>query len=366
MKSSLQLTQKLKHALSPELQQAIELLALPSIELKLHIQSVLDKNPILELEEQEGKADDDWEKSPHDCPPYLGLATHLSSDLPDTRAYTLKAYLSWQLALNHWTERDTLIGAHIIDAMSDEGYLQSDLTEIQASLKPKANISINDILATLARIQEFDRTLPCEYHPNHHDIHIPDVIVRKQNGLYHVSLNMDFIPNVKIVSHYATDLQKTVSARDKEFILRHLQEARWFVKALKIRHENLLKTAQCIVQHQESFLEQGVKAMMPLHYRSIAKAAGLHESTISRLVCNKLILTPQGLFELKYFFGNGTQALQAVIKQLFTEEERLHPLSDIEMTQLLLTRGFKATRRTVAKYREAMAIPSSYHRRGGF
>ena len=365
MKSSVQLAQKLKQTLSFELKQAIELLMLPSIELKLHIQSVLEKNPLLELDEEEAEES----RIPHlptaDNSDYTSSHTpDFTLDLPDTRPYTVKAYLNWQLTLSHWTERDTLMGAHIIDSMNDEGYLQSDLNEIQTYIKPYTKSSISEILAIMVRIQEFDRTPPYEQYPNAHEIQIPDLMVWKQNGVYDVSLNMDFIPSVKIASQYTTGLKRVVSSRDKEFILRHLQEARWFVKALHIRNHNLLKAARCIVQHQEAFLTQGAKAMMPLHYNTIAKATELHESTISRLVCNKLILTPQGLLELKYFFGNGTQAIQAVIKQLFAEEHHLHPLSDEEMTQLLLTRGFKATRRTVAKYREAMAIPSSYHRRG--
>jgi RNA polymerase sigma-54 factor len=194
-------------------------------------------------------------------------------------------------------------------------------------------------------------------------MHIPDLMVGKQNGLYVVTLNMEFIPQLKMVSRYSANIKAAGTARDKQFMVNALKEARWFLKALEIRNQHLLQTAEAIVCHQHPFLEWGTKAIVPLHYHHIASDTGLHESTISRLVCNKLILTPQGLFELKSFFGNGTQPLQAMIKQLVAEEPPGDPLSDKQMTQLLLNRGFTTTRRTVAKYREAMDIPSSYHRK---
>jgi len=359
MKTSLQLKQGLTQSLSSEVQQAIELLALPSIELKLHIQSILDKNPLLELDEPSS--------TEMACDSPLWQIGSPTPDIPDTSPYTVKAYLFWQLELSRWSERDRVIGAYLIDDMNDEGYLESTITDIYSSIPSQYKHSVSEVEAILARIQQFDRMPSTEYeHRTHqHEMHIPDLIVCKQNGIYVVSLNMDFIPQLKIVPLYTASVKASGSAHDKQFMVDALKEARWFLKALRVRHEHLLQTAQAIMHNQYPFLNEGVKAMTPLHYHHIATDTGLHESTICRLVCNKLILTPQGLFELKYFFGNGTQPIQAMIKQLLAEEPRLSPLSDKEMTQLLLSRGFQTTRRTVAKYREAMAIPSSYHRKRG-
>lgn len=355
MKSSLQLKQGLSHTLHFELQQAIELLSLPSIELRLHVQSIVESNPMLELEENQ---QDNFIHVEY-------LSTHNTAlDIEDIKPYTIKAYLFWQLALCRWPEGEIIIGAYVIEAMNDEGELELPLTEIQASLPAQHKSSLSNIINILRRIQEFDKTLPTHYQTPEQTIAIPDLMVQKENGAFEVMLNMDFMPHLKLVSDYSTPISHSRTKQDKQFIHHALKEARWLLKALQTRHHHLLSMARHIMQHQFAFLERGVPALNPLHYHELATQMGVHESTISRLVSHKLILTPQGLFELKYFFGNGTQPMQAMMKKLFTEEYRLNPLSDSQMTQLLLKSGFKATRRTVAKYRRAMAIPSSYQRRG--
>jgi RNA polymerase sigma-54 factor len=152
-----------------------------------------------------------------------------------------------------------------------------------------------------------------------------------------------------------------------------LQEARWFLKSLQSRHETLLKVATCIVEHQRDFLEQGAEAMKALVLRSVADEVGLHESTVSRVTSQKYMLTPRGLFELKYFFSShvGTNsggecsstAIRAMIKKLVSQENPRKPLSDNKIADLLQEQGIEVARRTIAKYRESLNIASSSDRK---
>ena len=152
-----------------------------------------------------------------------------------------------------------------------------------------------------------------------------------------------------------------------------MQEARWFLKSLQSRHETLLKVATCIVEHQRAFLEQGPEAMKALVLRDIAEEVELHESTVSRVTSQKYMLTPRGLFELKYFFSShvGTSsggecsstAIRAMIKKLVSQEDPRKPLSDNKIADLLQEQGIEVARRTIAKYRESLNIPSSSDRK---
>jgi len=151
-----------------------------------------------------------------------------------------------------------------------------------------------------------------------------------------------------------------------------LQEARWLIKSLKTRAETMLKVAGAIVRAQEAFLEFGAEAMRPLVLKDVADEIGMHESTISRVTTRKFLHTPRGTFEFKYFFSSGVTtvdggaasatAIQAMIRRLIDEEKNVRPLSDQVLATELNRRGINVARRTVAKYREAMNIPSSNDR----
>lgn len=152
-----------------------------------------------------------------------------------------------------------------------------------------------------------------------------------------------------------------------------MQEARWFLKSLQSRSETLLKVSKAIVGRQKAFFDDGAKAMNPLVLHDIARTVDMHESTISRVTTRKYMHTPRGIFELKYFFSShlGTHqggecsstAIRAMIKKLVGEENPIKPLSDNKIAGLLGEHGIKVARRTVAKYREAMAVPPSNERR---
>ncbi|MGW8310745.1 MAG: RNA polymerase factor sigma-54 [Thiogranum sp.] len=202
---------------------------------------------------------------------------------------------------------------------------------------------------------------------------VPDVFVFKNNGKWQVELNSDAAPRLRINSHYASLVKRADNSDDNTYLRNHLQEARWFLKSLQSRHETLLKVARCIVERQRNFFEYGDEAMKPLVLRDVADAVEMHESTISRVTTQKYMHTPRGIYEFKYFFSShvGTSdggecsatAIRAIIKKLVAAEKPTKPLSDSKIASVLAEQGIKVARRTIAKYREALAIPPSNERK---
>lgn len=202
---------------------------------------------------------------------------------------------------------------------------------------------------------------------------VPDVIVRKDRGAWRVDLNPDTVPKLRINSTYASLIRRADNSTDNVFLKNNLQEARWFIKSLQSRNETLLKVARCIVERQRAFLEYGDEAMKALVLHDVAESVGMHESTISRVTSQKYMHTPRGIFELKYFFSShvataaggecSSTAIRALIKKLIAAETPDKPLSDSKIASVLCDQGIIVARRTVAKYREAMAIPPSNERR---
>ncbi len=202
---------------------------------------------------------------------------------------------------------------------------------------------------------------------------IPDVFVRKAEGRWLVELNPDIAPKLRINTHYASLARQCESSSDNAYIRDNLQEARWFLKSLQSRNETLMKVASKIVEYQRGFLEYGDEAMKPLILHDIAEAVEMHESTISRVTTQKYMHTPRGIYELKYFFSShvstdsggecSSTAIRALIKKLVAEENPRKPLSDSKITALLAEQGIQVARRTIAKYRESLAIPPSNERK---
>ncbi len=209
---------------------------------------------------------------------------------------------------------------------------------------------------------------------NDHDQYIvPDVFVKKFKGVWRVELNPDIAPKLGINALYAGMVKRADKSDDNNFMRNHLQEARWFIKSLQSRNETLLRVGTAIVERQRSFLEYGDEAMKPLVLRDIAEQLDLHESTISRVTTQKYIHTPRGIFEFKYFFSshvstaNGGEcsatAIRAMIRKYIAAEDATKPLSDSKIASVLVADGIQVARRTVAKYRESMAIPPSNERK---
>jgi len=208
---------------------------------------------------------------------------------------------------------------------------------------------------------------------SHDQYVIPDVSVEKKNGRWVVELNADSTPKLSINQQYAAMSKKLKSSTDGQFIRANLQDAKWFIKSLESRNDTLLKVSTCIVQRQQGFLEHGAEAMRPMVLNDIAEAVEMHESTISRVTTQKYMHTPRGIFELKYFFSShvGTEnggecsstAIRSLIKKLILAEIPAKPLSDSKMADLLALQGINVARRTIAKYRESLAIPPSNQRK---
>jgi len=202
---------------------------------------------------------------------------------------------------------------------------------------------------------------------------VPDVFVRRTDRGWAVEINAATLPRVRLNQSYASLIGRNASHATMRA---QLQEARWLLKSLEIRHETLIKVARSIVERQTAFLEHGEEHMRPMILKDIAEAVAMHESTISRVTSGKYMHTPRGVFELRYFFssqvegadGSGTSstAIRAKIRKLVKEEDADNPLSDGRIAELLSGEGIPVARRTVAKYREAMGIaPSNERRRAG-
>lgn len=205
---------------------------------------------------------------------------------------------------------------------------------------------------------------------------VPDVFVRQKNdGSWHIELNNETLPKVLINKSYYTTVADTAkSTKDKEYIQDCFQTANWLVKSLDQRARTILKVSEEIVRQQDAFFSHGVEHLRPLNLRAVADAIDMHESTVSRVTSNKYIGTTRGVFELKYFFTSAisssdsddmisSEAVRHHIKQLIEAETIDCILSDDKLVTTLKEKGIDIARRTVAKYREAMGIPSSVQRR---
>lgn len=205
-----------------------------------------------------------------------------------------------------------------------------------------------------------------EYGPVQTRYVVPDINVRKIKGTWIAALNPDAMPKLRINRIYADILQNNRNTGGAS-LSSQLQEARWLIKNVQQRFETIQRVSQAIVDRQRHFFEHGEVAMRPLVLREIADILGLHESTVSRVTTQKYMATPQGIFELKYFFGShvateaggacSATAIRALIRQMVSEEDTKKPLSDSKIAAILGEQGIVVARRTIAKYRESMQIP---------
>ncbi len=474
MKPALQLRVQSQLALTPQLQQAIKLLQLSSMELELELNLALESNPLLDLDESELEGEETHEELAENEIP-LGPAVESSvevadatpdfDDLPldlgqdrndfrpahgdeeglesqDAEAEDLRDHLLWQLNLTPLSPRDRGIATAIIEAINDDGYLDESNEALADSLRELYEVTADEVESVRHRVQRFDpigvasRTLGeclgvqldaldaqtpgielargivaehlellarndrirlCQklrttvdeldvaidlvrsltpkpgagYSSGPAEFIAPDAYAHKINGRWQVSLSPNCQPRLAINEHYASLIARA-RRDDANYLRGQLQEARWLIKSLKTRADTMLKVAQAIVRAQSGFLEFGAEAMRPLVLRDVAEEIEMHESTVSRVTTRKYLHTPRGTFEFKYFFSSGVStvdggaasatAIQAMIRKLIDEERANRPLSDQALAGELNRRGITVARRTVAKYREALNIPSSNDR----
>lgn len=477
MKQSLSMRLGQSLAMTPALQQAIRMLQLSSLELQTELSQALDQNFMLEVDEGEpdqAGSDEEVLLSPAERGPEAeqpasaeapeldaGAATVDDWSVGDSgwrdsstdaerydyqqanlhEAGDLHEHLAWQANLCALDEPARECLAHLIDAVSDDGYiedwegvherlkghgealqraldtlqsldpagvgardvseclllqLRGGETEAEDAVRDCARRIIREQLDLLARHEHarIVRQLGCDEatveaaiacirslspHPGRAfsgaapDYVIPDVLVSKQNGVWQVHLNPEAVPRLRINRQYAALVKRSERNDEQQTMKSHLQEAKQLVSALRARHDTLLRVAHAIVEQQTAFMEHGREYMQPLVLREIAEKLGIHESTVSRATANKYMLTPLGVFELKYFFSSSIRttqggsasatAIQAKLKRLIQAEPDGKPLSDSRLAALLHDEGMEVARRTVAKYREGMGIPPAHERR---
>jgi RNA polymerase sigma-54 factor len=245
------------------------------------------------------------------------------------------------------------------------------------SLKRLCGVDEEDLLDMLAEIRTLDPKPGSAFEASPSESIIPDVLVQAApDGGWTVELNPDTLPRVLINQQYYQKIAGSVGRRteDQSFLNECMQNASWLTRSLDQRAKTIMKVATEIVRQQDAFFVQGIEHLRPLNLKTVAEAIKMHESTVSRVTSNKYMLTPRGLFELKYFFtvsiasveGGDAHSAEAVrhrIKTMISSETANKVLSDDDIVEQLKGGGIEIARRTVAKYREAMNIPSSVQRR---
>nr|WP_298410098.1 RNA polymerase factor sigma-54 [uncultured Halomonas sp.] len=468
MKPTLQLRIGTQLTMTPQLQQAIQLLQLSTLDLRQEIQQALESNPMLELEEAYGEqavaesieeewaeviptelvTDSEWSDTYQDAPASQTGSADGNDIERNVAGLSLKDHLHWQLTMTDMSARSRQIAESLIDSISPAGYLDASLDELVEGLRGQGlgNLKSQEAEQVLQQVQQFEPTgvgarnlreclllqlgaldeatpllpqakrlvrqflealagndrkmlkrrlgLDDEQLDNviamirlldprpgqafdHHDERYvtPDLIAHYTPQGWRIELNPDALPRLRIQPDYAALIRRADKSDDNTFMRQHLQEARWLMKSLSSRNDTLLKVGREIMSHQFDFLEHGEEAMKPLILANIAQLVEMHESTISRVTTQKFIHTPRGVFELKYFFssqvgGNendgdaySSTAIRARLKKMISEESPRKPLSDSKLVDLLAEDGIKVARRTIAKYREGLGIPSSSDRK---
>lgn len=245
-----------------------------------------------------------------------------------------------------------------------EGYLSWFAQREYSKLKKALDCDDEDLREVQAVVRQCNPHPGAAFAANVSDYVVPDVIVRRSKSGWAVTLNPDVMPRLRVNSLYAGLLKQ---GKSEAQMGAQLQEAKWLIKNMRQRFDTILRVAEAIVERQRNFFSHGAVAMRPLVLREIADTLGLHESTISRVTTQKYMLTPHGMFELKYFFGShvateaggeaSSTAIRALIAQLTGAEDPRNPLSDSKIAEMLGEQGMVIARRTVAKYREALKIP---------
>ena len=486
MKQSLDLRLGQHLTITPQLQQAIRLLQLSSVELQQEIQHALESNPLLEEKEaaepaasapagtagDNETADYDGTDSPTTAEPTVAPEDSAadgdwaeSFDLPiagnarpggDEDGFdldgrnclptTLRDHLLWQMHMTPFSDGDRRIAEALIDAINEDGYLTLSLDDVRQVLaKDGAGPETDEIQAVLHQIQNFEplgvgarslaeclqlqlKALPPDtpylkeataladaahlaqladrdyaglrralkltpealvaatrliqslnprpgagIQASAAAYVVPDVIVKKVRGVWRAELNPDVAPRLRINRQYERMIQRGNASASNRYLQDQLQQARWLIKSLNSRNDTLLKVARTLVDRQRAFFDHGPEAMKPLVLHDVASAVGMHESTISRVTTNKYMLTPRGVFELKYFFSShvatadggacSATAIRSMIKKLVQDEPARKPISDSRIAEILANQGIHVARRTIAKYRELMNIPPSSQRK---
>ena len=431
--------------LTPQLLQSIRLLQLTAPQLEQELRQALERNPLLEQEENDDEAADDtaadaagleaaaWDELPE--PAFLsGGSAGVGGDedgvlrIADGESSDPRLRLLRLLSL-HWAAQDLPVAAWWLDHCDDRGYLEQPLDALLAEARAAFPERADEVGLLRLRLLHGDwpgmaaadageclsaqlRALPADAtralalrilaahldllathdeaalaaatgaapdavraamgmilglrpHPVQapvaevHEHIVPDVVAWHAGGAWRVALNRRGTPQLRIAAH----CERALAGSQHAALRGLLDEARWLVRGVAMRNDTLLRTAQVLVERQSGFLDQGPEAILPLTLREVADAIGVHESTVSRIVSGKYIQTPRGTFELKRMFavrlegaGIAGSAVKAMVKRLIDAEPATAPLADDVIAGLLARQGVRIARRTVAKYRDQLAI----------
>jgi RNA polymerase sigma-54 factor len=252
-------------------------------------------------------------------------------------------------------------------------------------LKQLQNKQYREIARTLDRpvkavercveiIRKLDPRPGQRYNPTQARLIEPDVAFVKMSDGYQVIMNEDGLPQLRLSRHYRRLLETDGTTREvRNYVKERFTSAIQLIKNIEQRKQTIIRVCEAIIRRQGEFLDRGIDFLRPMMIKEVAEEVGVHPSTVSRAVANKYAHTPQGVYELRYFFSEAVQGpsggstslinLKRLVKKMIEEEEPAHPLTDDQIAQLLREKGICVTRRTVAKYREDMRIPSTHQRR---
>jgi RNA polymerase sigma-54 factor len=233
---------------------------------------------------------------------------------------------------------------------------------------------LEEIYEAAKVIMEFDPRPGRQYSTDDPHYVTPDVYIHKVGDKYFVVPNDDGLPKLKISGFYKNAMGN--SSASKDYVQDKLRSAQWLIRSIQQRQRTIIKVAESILKFQREFFDKGIAHLKPLILRDVAEDIGMHESTVSRVTTSKYVHTPQGIFELKFFFNSGisrtngedlaSQAVKSKIKELVSAEDPKRPHSDQKIVELLKKGGIDIARRTVAKYREQLGILSSSKRKQVF
>jgi RNA polymerase sigma-54 factor len=270
-----------------------------------------------------------------------------------------------------------LIQARMIGADDDVviGIIERHLSNLEkknyAAIAKDLQQPVDEIYEAAKVVQTFDPKPGRQYTSEEPTYITPDVYIHKVGEKYFVVANDDGLPKLKISDFYRTALSGSPKAR--EYIQEKLRSAQWLIRSIQQRQRTIVRVTESILKFQRDFFDKGTAHLKPLILRDVAEDIGMHESTVSRVTTNKYVHTPQGIYELKYFFNSGisrtdgddlaSEAVKLKIKQIIAQENVKHPHSDQKIVELLRDQNIEIARRTVAKYREQLRILSSSKRR---
>ena len=248
---------------------------------------------------------------------------------------------------------------------------KSDFSQIAKQL----GLPLSELKSHMEIIKRLDPAPGSKYSQERTFYVVPDIIIKKEDGEYKIFLNDEGLPRLKINGFYRNLLSQTSkdNKEARQFLNDKMKKAFWFLRSLDQRNKTIYKVAKYILERQEGFIEKGIDYIKPLTLIELAQELGVHESTVGRVVANKYMMTPRGVFSLKYFFhkslfGNFGEEISSLrvkdkLKILVENEDREHPLSDIEIEEILAKENFNIARRTVAKYRKQLKIEPSHIRK---